>query len=103
MLEVVPAPPRAQQRLLHQVLGLVEGPEHPVAVDVQLAPVLLGPGGELGFRGHAEHHPGTRPQVALTMPEVIAPARSEARKAAVSAISSSSGGRPSMARWEIIS
>ena len=73
-------------------------PEHPVAVHVELAPVLLGPGGELGFRGHGEHHPATRPHVALTMPEVIAPARSEARNAAVSAISSSVGTRPSIER-----
>ena len=28
-----------RKRLLHEVLGLVEGAEHPVAVDVQLAPV----------------------------------------------------------------
>jgi hypothetical protein len=40
-LEAVAPPPRAQERLLHRVLGLLEGPEHPVAVHVQLAPVAL--------------------------------------------------------------
>ena len=34
--------PRAQERLLHGVLGLLERAEHPVAVHVQLAPVALG-------------------------------------------------------------
>ena len=33
--------PRAQQRLLDRVLGVVDGAEHPVAVGVQLAAVGL--------------------------------------------------------------
>ena len=46
-LERLAAAPRPQQRLLHQVLGFVEGAEHPVAVDVQLAAVALGAGAEV--------------------------------------------------------
>jgi hypothetical protein len=38
-LEALPCAPGPQQDLLHVVFGLVEGPEHPVAVHVQLAPV----------------------------------------------------------------
>ena len=41
--------PRAQERLLDEVLGLVERAEHPVAVDVQLAPVALGHAAEGGL------------------------------------------------------
>ena len=57
-LEPRAAAPRAQERLLDGVLRLVERGEHPVAVDVQLAPVALGERGEgglvLGDRvGHA--------------------------------------------------
>jgi hypothetical protein len=37
----VAAPPRTQERLLHELLGLLEGAEHPVAVQMQLAPVPL--------------------------------------------------------------
>ena len=49
----VAAPPRPEERLLHGVLGLVERGEHPVAVDVELAPVPLGERGERGLgRGH---------------------------------------------------
>ncbi len=43
--------PGAQQRLLHEVLGLLEGPHHPVAVDVQLAAVALGAHSELVRHG----------------------------------------------------
>ena len=38
-LEAIPGAPGAQEDLLHVFFGLVEGPEHPVAVHVQLAPV----------------------------------------------------------------
>ena len=56
-LERGAAAPRAQERLLHEVLGLLEGAEHPVAVDVQLAAVALGQRGELGFGvRHGGHH-----------------------------------------------
>src|SRR5215469_9824063 len=41
-LEALAATPGAQVRLLYRVLGVVEGREHPVAVDVQLTPVALG-------------------------------------------------------------
>ena len=52
VLELGPFAPRPQQRLLHQVLGVLEGSHHPVAVDVQFTPVTLGPRGELGFGRH---------------------------------------------------
>ena len=42
--EAFPAAPGAQEHFLDVILGLVEGPEHPVAVHVQLAPVPGGPG-----------------------------------------------------------
>jgi hypothetical protein len=43
----------AQERLLDEVLGLLERTEHPVAVDVSLAVMAPGPFGELGsFAGH---------------------------------------------------
>ena len=45
--EVGASPPRAQERLLHEVLGLLEGAEHAVAVDVQLVAVTLRALGEL--------------------------------------------------------
>ena len=32
-------PPRAQQRLLHRILGVLQGAEHPIAVRVQRPPV----------------------------------------------------------------
>ena len=40
-------PPGTQQRLLHRVLSVLERPEHPVAVHVQLPPVPLGQPREL--------------------------------------------------------
>jgi hypothetical protein len=40
-LEAVAAAPRAQERLLHGVFGLIERGQHPIAVDMQLAPVAL--------------------------------------------------------------
>ena len=43
---VCPRAPRAQERLLHRVLGLSNDAEHPVAVHVQLAAIGLGPRGE---------------------------------------------------------
>ena len=45
----IACPPRPQERLLHGVVGLVERGQHPVAVDVQLAPVSLGEGRERGL------------------------------------------------------
>ena len=53
MLELAAVAPRAQQRLLHQILGLLEGAHHPIAVDVQFTPVAFGARGELGFGAHA--------------------------------------------------
>jgi hypothetical protein len=41
--------PGAQERLLHQVLGVLDRAEHPVAVHPQLAPVRLHQLGERGF------------------------------------------------------
>jgi hypothetical protein len=38
--------PGPQQRLLHQVLGVLEGAEHAVAVQMELAPVALGQRGK---------------------------------------------------------
>jgi hypothetical protein len=38
-LELLAPAPGAQERLLHEVLGLLQGARHPVAVDVQLAGV----------------------------------------------------------------
>ena len=38
-LEAFPGAPGPQEHLLDVVFGLVKGPEHPVAVHVQLAPV----------------------------------------------------------------
>ena len=55
---VLAAPPGAEERLLHGVLGLVERGEHAVAVDVQLAPMALGERREGGFRRRR-----TRPSV----------------------------------------
>src|SRR5262245_57202683 len=40
--ELLTVAPRPQERLLYRVLRLVEGREHPVAVDVQFAAMLLG-------------------------------------------------------------
>ena len=45
-LERVPPAPGPQVHLLHRVLGLLVGGEHPVAVHVQLAPMPLRDGGE---------------------------------------------------------
>jgi hypothetical protein len=38
--------PRAQQRLLDEVLGVLVGAEHAIAVQLQLAPMGLGERGE---------------------------------------------------------
>src|SRR5262249_9174481 len=38
--EAFPGAPGTQEHLLHVIFGLLEGPEHPVAVHVQLTPVL---------------------------------------------------------------
>ena len=40
-IEAVAGAPGPKERLLHGILGLVERGEHPVAVDVQLAPMAL--------------------------------------------------------------
>ena len=45
-LERVAPAPSSQVHLLHRVLGLLVGGEHPIAVHVQLAPMPLGDGGE---------------------------------------------------------
>ena len=50
-LEAVPPPPRPQHRLLHQVLGLVERAQHPVAVRPQFPAVVFGQFGEGGLVG----------------------------------------------------
>jgi len=50
-LQVLAAPPGAQKGLLHEILGLLEGAEHPVAVDVDLVPVAFGKLGELLLSG----------------------------------------------------
>jgi hypothetical protein len=51
-LEPVQRAPRSQVGLLHQVLGVVDRAEHPVAVRQQLRPEPLDEGGELGVRRH---------------------------------------------------
>ena len=48
-IERVARPPRPKERLLDRILGLVERGEHPVAVDVEFAPVSLGEGRECGL------------------------------------------------------
>ena len=45
-LEARAAPPGAQHRFLHHVLGFVEGPEHPIAVHMELPPVWFRDGRE---------------------------------------------------------
>ena len=54
-VEPRPPAPRAQERLLDEVLRLVERAEHPVAVDVQLAPVALGEAAERRLVGEGSH------------------------------------------------
>src|SRR6185436_3127447 len=69
LVRLAPAP-RAQERLLDEVLGLLERPEQAVAVDVQLAAMRLDAGGEgvLVERpeviGHGAHgvYDGGRPE-----------------------------------------
>jgi len=65
LVEVADAPPRAHQRFLERVLGVVQRAEHPVAVGLQFAPVgrdqllkrarvaLAGGLDEVGGRSHA--------------------------------------------------
>jgi hypothetical protein len=48
-LKLLAAPPGTQHGLLHQVLGVLEGADHPVAVHLQLPPVPLGQRGERGL------------------------------------------------------
>jgi hypothetical protein len=47
--EVGESPPCREQRLLQGVLGVLDGPEHAVAVGVQLRAVPLGQGPEGGL------------------------------------------------------
>ena len=55
-LEVRTASPGAQEGLLDEVLGLIEGADHAVAVDVDLAPVALDQSAEaLRCRDHRLH------------------------------------------------
>ena len=56
-LERLAPAPGAQERLLHQVLGLFERAEHPVAVDPQLVAMRLGGRGERGFVVGEAHGP----------------------------------------------
>src|SRR5204863_9831466 len=55
LVEAADAAPRAHERLLHRVLGVVQRAEHPVAVRLQLATVrrdqLLEGAGVAGARG----------------------------------------------------
>ena len=71
-VERLARPPRPQERLLDGVLGLVERGQHPVAVDVELAPVSLGEGRERGLptgeRGDAPDR-SRGDLVALDLPE----------------------------------
>ena len=67
------AAPRAQERLLQRVLGLLEGPEHPVAVHVQLAPVAL----ERPARSSGRHVVGHSAHALLT------PARARTHRSVV--------------------
>src|SRR4051794_40646220 len=59
VLEGLEPPPSRQQRLLNEVLGVLNGAEDPVAVDLQLPPVGIG---ELSKRilvtrpGHGHYH-----------------------------------------------
>ena len=46
-LQAVAIPPGTKQRLLHRVLGILQRPEHPVAVDQQLSAMALDGAGEL--------------------------------------------------------
>ena len=41
-LERLPPTPGTQESFLHGVFGVLEGPEHPIAVDMKLTPVPLG-------------------------------------------------------------
>src|SRR5258708_7739633 len=47
--EAGPPLPCSKQRLLHQVLRLIERPEHAIAVQVKLFPIRLGESGESGL------------------------------------------------------
>lgn len=53
-LEGLSPPPGTQERLLHGVLGVLERPEHPVAVHVQLPPVPLRQPRERRLVDHAQ-------------------------------------------------
>ena len=83
-LERCPPAPRPQQRLLDEVLGLLERPEHPVAVDVELPAVALG-------------------AVGVWIPTTRMPAgpSSAARYRAIAAATRSSGSRVRPARWTV--
>ena len=68
-LEGLPAPPGPEERLLHGVLGVLERPEHPVAVDVQLTAVALGQVRERALVDLAQHR--SRPVPPSSCPIVI--------------------------------
>jgi hypothetical protein len=63
-LELVVAAQRAQVGLLHQVLGVVHGAEHPVAVGQQLAPVRLNEQPDVRGRGPGQTPP---PRISITL------------------------------------
>ena len=52
-LEVVEAPPRPQHGFLDRVLGLVQRPEHAIAVQLERAAMRLGHPGEVGAAGRS--------------------------------------------------
>ena len=53
--EALAAPPSAQERLLDEVLGVLERAEHPVAVHLQLTAVALDERGERGLLTRVRH------------------------------------------------
>jgi hypothetical protein len=57
-------PPGPQQRLLDQIFPFLNRPEHPVAVDQEFVPELLGPQREVLTARHARHrlHPSSLPR-----------------------------------------
>src|SRR5258708_3024106 len=55
--EAGPPLPCSKQRLLHQVLRLIERPEHAIAVQVKLFPIRLGESGESGLISRARRLP----------------------------------------------
>ena len=60
-VERVSAAPRAQERLLHGVLGVLEGAEHAIRVHTQLGPIGFGPSREC--RVGQGHQPARLPEM----------------------------------------